>query len=53
MTSDELFDYAKTVKSREDFVKFTESLNQDFNKNKQEWQKIWAAISEQWGIGRY
>jgi hypothetical protein len=40
MTSDELFDYAKTVKSREDFVKFTESLNQDFNKNKQEWENI-------------
>jgi hypothetical protein len=38
MTGDDLFDYVKTVSSREDFVKFVEYLNQDYQEKKDEWQ---------------
>ncbi|GHT88929.1 hypothetical protein AGMMS49543_27700 [Betaproteobacteria bacterium] len=31
MTGDDLFDYAKTVASREDFVKFVKCLNHDYH----------------------
>ena len=37
MTSDDLFDYAKTVASREDFVKFVEYLNHDYQQKRDEW----------------
>jgi hypothetical protein len=37
MTSDELFDYAKTVASREDFVKFVEHLNHDYQQKRDDW----------------
>jgi hypothetical protein len=37
MTSDDLFDYVKTVGSREDFVKFVGFLNEDHRKNSGEW----------------
>lgn len=37
MTSDDLFDYAKTVASREDFVKFVEYLNHDYQQKRGDW----------------
>jgi hypothetical protein len=38
MTGDELYDYAKTVASREDFIRFVEYLNQDHKQNRDDWQ---------------
>lgn len=38
MVGDDLFDYARTVKSREDFVRFVAYLNQDFQEKSSEWQ---------------
>lgn len=38
MTTDELFDYAKTVRTREDFTKFVEFLNKDFQAQRNEWE---------------
>ncbi|MBK4738301.1 DUF7660 family protein [Noviherbaspirillum pedocola] len=38
MTSDDLFDYAKTVSSREGFVKFIEYLNQDYQQKSADWE---------------
>jgi hypothetical protein len=38
MVSDDLFDYAKTVASREDFVKFVEFLNHDFQQKRDDWE---------------
>ena len=40
MTSDELFDYVKTVRTREDFTKFVEFLNEDFHAKKDEWENV-------------
>ena len=37
MTADDLFDYAKTVTSRQDFVKFVECLNFDYQQRRDEW----------------
>lgn len=37
MVGDELFDYAKTVASREDFVKFVEYLNHDYQQKSDDW----------------
>lgn len=37
MTSDDLYDFAKTIVSRADFVKFVEYLNEDYQKNSGEW----------------
>jgi hypothetical protein len=37
MTSDDLFDYVKTVNSRKDFIKFVGYLNEDHKKNSEEW----------------
>ncbi|MGQ5525645.1 DUF7660 family protein [Chitinimonas sp. PSY-7] len=37
MVGDDLFDYAKTVSSRDDFVKFVEYLNEDYRKKHEEW----------------
>ena len=38
MTSDELFDFAASVKDRQDFVKFIEYLNADCRERRSEWQ---------------
>jgi len=38
MTSDELFDFAATVGSRQDFIKFVEYLNADYRERKNEWE---------------
>jgi len=37
MTSDDLFDYARTVASREDFAKFAEHLREDYKNRPSEW----------------
>jgi hypothetical protein len=37
MMGDDLYDYAKTVASREDFVKFVEYLNQDYQQQGEDW----------------
>lgn len=37
MVGDDLFDYAKTVVSREDFVKFVGYLNDDYQHKRDEW----------------
>jgi hypothetical protein len=37
MVGDDLFDYAKTVTSREDFVKFAEYLNHDYHQRSDDW----------------
>lgn len=37
MIGDHLFDYAKTVASREDFVKFVEYLNDDYQQKRDDW----------------
>ena len=37
MTGDDLFDYAKTVASREDFVKFVGYLNHDYQQKRDDW----------------
>jgi len=37
MIGDDLFDYAKTVASREDFVKFVEYLNHDYHQRNGDW----------------
>lgn len=37
MVGDDLFDYAKTVASREEFVKFVEYLNQDYQQKRDDW----------------
>jgi hypothetical protein len=37
MTGDDLFDYARTVTSREDFVKFVKYLNHDYNQKSDDW----------------
>lgn len=38
MTSDELYDFAKSVSSREDFIKFIEYLNDDHGHRKGQWE---------------
>lgn len=38
MAGDDLFDYAKTVKSRGDFVIFLNYLSRDLKENSSEWQ---------------
>ncbi len=38
MVGDDLFDFAKTVKSRDDFVKFVGYLNKDYQQKRGEWQ---------------
>lgn len=38
MVGDDLFDYVKTVSSRDDFIKFIEYLNQDFTQKSDEWE---------------
>lgn len=38
MTGDELFDFAAAVKSRIDFIKFVEYLNEDCRERRNEWQ---------------
>ena len=38
MVGDQLFEYAKRVNSRADFVKFIEYLNQDHTQKSPEWQ---------------
>jgi len=38
MVGDDLFDFAKTVNSREDFVKFVAYLNNDYQQKRDEWQ---------------
>jgi hypothetical protein len=38
MIGDELFDYAKTVTSREDFVKFVEYLSHDYRERNDIWE---------------
>ena len=38
MVGDDLFDYAKTVASREDFVKFVEYLNHDYQQKSDDWE---------------
>ncbi|WP_433851514.1 DUF7660 family protein [Stenotrophomonas nitritireducens] len=40
MTSDELFDYARTVQTREDFTKFVDLLSKDFQAKKDEWENV-------------
>jgi hypothetical protein len=40
MTSDELFEYARTVQTREEFVNFTDFLNEDFHAHKDEWENV-------------
>lgn len=40
MTSDELFDYARAVQTREDFTKFVEFLNEDFLTKQGEWENV-------------
>lgn len=40
MAGDELYDFAKMVVSREDFVRFVELLAQDHNKNEGEWHNF-------------
>lgn len=37
MVGDDLFDFAKTVSSREDFVRFVEYLNDDYRQKQDEW----------------
>ena len=37
MIGDDLFDYAKSVGSREDFAKFVALLNQDHQQKRNEW----------------
>lgn len=37
MVGDELFDYAKEVSSREDFVKFVQYLNEDHRQKGDDW----------------
>jgi hypothetical protein len=37
MVGEDLFDYAKTVSSRADFVKFVEYLNQDRREKSDDW----------------
>ena len=38
MTSDELVDFADTIKSKEDFSKFVFYFIEDFLDNKEEWE---------------
>lgn len=38
MVGDDLFDYAKAVRSRADFIRFVEYLNKDFQEKRDEWQ---------------
>lgn len=38
MTGDDLFDYAKKVNSREDFIRFVTHLNIDHRQNHAEWE---------------
>ena len=38
MTGDELFDFAASVKDRQDFIKFIENLNADCRERRDEWQ---------------
>lgn len=37
MTGDELVEFAETIKSKEDFVKFMSFYLEDFSKNREEW----------------
>ena len=38
MVGNDLYDYAKDVASRQDFVRFVEYLNQDYRQKHEEWQ---------------
>jgi hypothetical protein len=38
LAGDALFDYARTVKSRSEFVRFVEFLNTDLRENRDEWE---------------
>lgn len=38
MSGNELYDYAKTVSSREEFIKFVVYLKSDFHESEDEWQ---------------
>ena len=38
MVGDDLYDFAKSVNSREDFVKFVGYLNNDYQQKRDEWQ---------------
>lgn len=40
MTGDELYECAKAVVSRADFIRFVECLNQDHKNNGDEWQNL-------------
>ena len=46
MVADDLFDFAKTVSSREDFVKFVGYLNRDYQQKRNEWQNktLWPSV---------
>jgi hypothetical protein len=38
VTSDELYDYVKTISSREDFLFFLQALNHDHSNHQSEWR---------------
>jgi hypothetical protein len=38
MNSDDLYDLAKSVRTRDEFVVFVEKLNEDLSTNRGEWQ---------------
>jgi len=38
MTGDDLCDFAATVNSRQDFIKFVEYLNADYRERRNEWE---------------
>lgn len=38
MLGDDLYEYAKTVQSRDDFIKFVEYLNEDYRQQQTQWE---------------
>jgi hypothetical protein len=40
MVGDDLYGYAKSVKSREDFIKFVEYLNEDYGQQQGQWENL-------------
>ncbi|RKP43257.1 DUF7660 family protein [Trinickia fusca] len=40
MVGDDLYDYARTVNSREDFIKFVEYLNEDYGQQQGQWENL-------------
>lgn len=38
MIGDNLYDYVKTIRSRDDFIKFVEYLNEDYHAKQPEWE---------------